>query len=129
MSKNDPPNPSDAQATTAQSPSGANNTKEKSMDSDLTEAEDWPQGLYMIFIKTDTEASMGQVIGLTQTTALIRPWNFMWGGVDDERTYEVVLAEQKEFHAFDDINEMDVYFREHFWNKYLDENIKPGTII
>jgi hypothetical protein len=32
MSKNDPPNPSDAQATTAQSPSGASNTKEKSMN-------------------------------------------------------------------------------------------------
>lgn len=32
MSKNDPPNQSDAQATTAQSPSGANNTKEKSMN-------------------------------------------------------------------------------------------------
>lgn len=99
------------------------------MSNDLTETEDWPQGLYMIFIKTDTEASMGQVIGLTQTTALIRPWNFMWGGVDDERTYEVVLAEQKEFHAFDDINKMDVYFREHFWSKYLDKNVKPGTII
>jgi hypothetical protein len=99
------------------------------MGSDLTEAEDWPQGLYMIFVKTDTEVSMGRVIGLTQTKALIRPWNFMFGGVDEEKTFEVVLADHKEFHAFDDLAEMDVYFAKHYWNKYLDKNTKMGTIV
>ena len=99
------------------------------MDNDLIEAEDWPKGLYMIFIKTDTDACMGKVIGLTQTKALIQPWSFMFGGVDEELTIEVVLADQKEFFAFDDIWEMDDHFQKKFWNPMLDKNIKTGITI
>jgi hypothetical protein len=99
------------------------------MDDDLLEAEEWPQGLYMIFVKTDTDLSMGRVIGLTQTTALIRPWNFMLGGLDKEKTLEIVLAEHKDFIAFDDCAEMDVFFTTHFWQKYLNKNIQRGTIL
>jgi ABC-type uncharacterized transport system substrate-binding protein len=93
------------------------------------EAEEWPKGLYMIFLKTDTDAVMGKVIGLTQTKALIHPWSFMWGGVDEELTIEVVLAEQKEFFAFDDLWEMDDYFSEHYWKPMLDKNVPMGTMI
>jgi hypothetical protein len=112
-----------------ESASGVNNIKARLMDNDLIEAEEWPQGLYMIFVKTDTEAAMGRVIDLTQTTAVIRPWNFMWGRVDEDQTYEVVLADQKEVFAFDSLAEMDVYFATHYWRKYLDNNIQRGTII
>ena len=112
-----------------ESASGVNNIKTKLMDTDLIEAEVWPQGLYMIFVKTDTEVAMGQVIGLTQTTAIIHPWNFMWGKVDEEKTYEVVLADQKQFFAFDELTEMDVYFATHYWRKYLDNNIQKGTML
>jgi hypothetical protein len=83
----------------------------------------------MLFLKTDTDLRMGKVIGLTQTKALIHPYSFMFGWVDEELIIEVVLAEQKEFFAFDDIWKMDDYFNEHFWNPMLDKNIKMGTIV
>jgi hypothetical protein len=53
----------------------------------------------------------------------------MWGGVDEELTIEVVLAEQKEFFAFDDLWEMDDYFSEHYWKPMLDKNVPMGTMI
>jgi hypothetical protein len=117
------------QGTTAKSASGAANTKGKKVSSELLEAEDWPKGLYMIFIKEDDDSRMGKVIGLTQTKALIHPWSFMFGGVDEELTIEVVLADQVAFFAFDDIWEMDDYFHEHYWNPMLDKNITAGTIV
>ena len=129
MSKLDAVNQNVVQVTTAEWQSGANNTKEMQVETEVVEAEDWPKGLYMIFIKTDTDASMGKVIGLTQTKALIHPWNFMSGGLDQDLTLEVVLADQKEFHAFDDLWEMDDFFAKHFWNPMLDKNIKMGTIV
>ena len=102
------------------------------MSNELVEAEDWPKGLYMIFIKEDKDnidSRMGKVIGLTQTKALIHPWSFMFGGIDEELTLEVVLADQVAFFAFDDIWEMDDYFHEHYWNPMLDKNITAGAII
>jgi len=99
------------------------------MDDDLMKLEDQLQGLYMIFVKTDTEISMGQVIGLTQTAAQILPWNFMWGGIDEEKYIEIILAEQKEFFSFDNMKAMDLYFAVNFWQKHLDKNIQRGTIL
>ena len=128
MSKRGSENPADVQGTTAESQSGVSNIKEIEMNEEV-EAEEWPKGLYMIFLKTDTDAVMGKVIGLTQTKALIHPWSFMWGGVDEELTIEVVLAEQKEFFAFDDLWEMDDYFSEHYWKPMLDKNVPMGTMI
>ena len=99
------------------------------MSNDLVEAEDWPKGLYMIFVKTDTDAVMGKVIGLTQTTAVIHPWDFMFGGVDEELTIQVLLADTNTFIAFDDVWDMDEHFQKHYWNPMLDKNIKSGTIV
>ena len=72
-------------------------------------AEEWPKGLYMIFVKEGKDTRMGRVIGLTRTTAKIHPWDFMFGGVDQEVTQEIVLAEWDLFHPFDDIWDMDEY--------------------
>ena len=99
------------------------------MSNEMTDSEVWPKGLYMIFVKTDTEAAMGKVIGLTKTTALIHPWDFMFGGVDEESTIEVVLANTETFVAFDDVWDMDDYFQERYWKPMLDKNIKAGTIV
>jgi hypothetical protein len=99
------------------------------MENEMIEPAEWPKGLYMIFLKTETDAVMGKVIGLTKTTALIHPWDFMFGGVDEELTIGVLLADYKEFFAFDDVWHMDDYFEKHHWNLMLDKNIKPGTIV
>jgi len=79
------------------------------------EVAEWPKGLYMIFLKTDTEAYMGKVTGLTNTSALIHPWDFMFGGVDEDVILEIVLADYKKFIPFDDIWEMDEYFEANHW--------------
>jgi hypothetical protein len=78
-------------------------------------AAEWSKGLYMIFLKTDTDAYMGKVIGLTPTTALIHPWDFMFGGVDEETIKELVIAQFKKFIPFDDVWEMDEYFEAKHW--------------
>lgn len=83
---------------------------------DLLAPEDWPKGLYMIFV-LDSDTVMGKVIGLTNTSALIHPWDFMFGGVDEEQVKEIVLADVKSFHAFDDIWKMDSYNASHYWKK------------
>ena len=129
MSKPEKASTADALETSAESASGVNNTKEKQMDNEIIEAEDWPKGLYMIFLKTDTDAVMGKVVGLTQTTALINPWNFMFGGVDEELTIQVLLADIKIFISFDDLWDMDDYFHKNHWTPMLDKNIKAGTIV
>jgi hypothetical protein len=85
-------------------------------EKNLLAPEDWPKGLYMIFVFGD-DTVMGQVIGLTNTNALIHPWDFMFGGVDEEKVMEIVLADVKSFHAFDDIWKMDSYNASHYWNK------------
>lgn len=87
-------------------------TEEKNLLGD----EDWPKGLHMIFV-FDDDVIMGKVIGLTNTSALIHPWDFMFGGVDEEQVREVVLAGVKRFHAFDDIWDMDDYNDKHYWKK------------
>jgi len=92
------------------------------------EAEEWPKGLYMIFLTTDTDGLMGKVIGLTCTTALIHPWDFMFGGVDEEVARQVVLADCKTFISFDDVWDMDKYFHDHHWNLMTGEDIKMGDI-
>jgi hypothetical protein len=129
MLKKEKASTADALEISVELASGVNNTKEKQMDNEIVEAEDWPKGLYMIFLKTETDAMMGKVIGLTKTTALIHPWDFMFGGVDEELTIGVLLADYKEFFAFDDVWDMDDYFEKHHWNLMLDKNIKPGTIV
>jgi len=93
------------------------------------QAGDSPKGLYMVFVKTDTEASMGRVVGLTQTSAWIRPWNFRDGGIDEDKAIEVVLADQKTLTSFEDMEEMDEWFAVNFWNPMLDKNLKQGTIV
>jgi hypothetical protein len=85
-------------------------------ENEVMEAAEWPKGLYMIFLKTETDAYMGKVIGLTRTTALIHPWDFMFGGVDEEVTRELVIADFENFIAFDDVWKMDDYFSAHHWN-------------
>jgi hypothetical protein len=103
--------------TIVKSQSGATNTKEKSMSEEnkAIEVAEWPKGLYMIFLKTDTDAYMGKVIGLTPTTALIHPWDFMFGGVDEEVVREIVVADFKQFIPFDDVWKMDDYFSANHW--------------
>jgi hypothetical protein len=81
---------------------------------DPLRVEEWPKGLYMIFV-LDDDCLMGKVFGLTNTKALIHPWSFMFGGVDEEEAVEIVLADVKKFYAFDDIWEMDEYFNKHYW--------------
>lgn len=129
MSKQDSESPAAVSETSAELPSGAPNTKERQMENENTKEQSWPKGLFVIFIKSDTEASMGQVIGLTQTKALIHPWNFMYGGLDVDLTLEVVLADHEKFISFDDWWKMDDYFMEHFWTPALDKNIKMGAIV
>lgn len=96
-------------------------------DKKLSDAEDWPKGLYMIFVfdDDDTNYMMGKVIGLTKTSARIHPWSFMWGGIDEEKVREIVLADVKRFHAFDDIWDMDVYCDNHYWKKTIGETNEP----
>ena len=93
-----------------------------------TKVADWPKGLYMIFVMTDTDAIMGKVIGLTPTTALIHPWDFMFGGVDEEVVRELVIADFNQFISFDDVWEMDEYFSTRHWNLMTGEDIKMGEI-
>jgi hypothetical protein len=83
--------------------------------SEIIEHAEWPKGLYMIFLKTDTDAFMGKVIGLTRTTALIHPWNFMFGGIDEDVTRELVVADFQQFIPFDDVWKMDDYFSVNHW--------------
>ena len=89
--------------------------------SDSGEITEWLKDLYVIFV-TDDNVYMGKVISLTPTTAFIRPWDFMFGGVDEKVVREIVLADVKTFHAFDDISEMDAYHEEHYWGKMIGEN-------
>jgi hypothetical protein len=76
-------------------------------------AEDWPKGLYMIFAK-EGDTRMGKVIGLTRTTAKIHPWDFMFGGIDEEVVLEIVLADWDLFHPFDDLWNMDHYHDQNY---------------
>ena len=76
-------------------------------------AEEWPKGLHMIFAK-DGETRMGKVIGLTRTTAKLHPWDFMFGGLDEDVVQEIVLAEWDLFHPFDDLWDMDEYHNKHY---------------
>ena len=85
------------------------------MSEENIETAEWPKGLYMIFLKTDTDAYMGKVIGLTPTKVLIHPWDFMFGGVDEEVVRELVVAEFKQFISFDDVWKMDDYFSANHW--------------
>ena len=82
---------------------------------EIIEHVEWPKGLYMIFLKTDTDAFMGKVIGLTRTTVLIHPWDFMFGGVDEEVVRELVVADFRQFIPFDDVWKMDDYFLANHW--------------
>ena len=77
-------------------------------------AEPWPKGLFIIFVKEDGASMMGKVIGLTKTNAIFHPWDFMFGGVDEEAVREVVLAEWDIFHAFDDVWDMDEFHDKHY---------------
>ena len=111
-------------------PSGANNTKENLMteESGTTEHAEWPKGLYMIFLTTDTDGLMGKVIGLTSATAIIHPWDVLFGGVDEDIARQVVLADCKTFISFDDIWDMEKYFEDHHWNLMTGEDIKMGDM-
>jgi len=129
MSKSDSENPAAVLGTTAVLASGVNNTLEKEMNSEHEhlEPEEWPKGLYMIFAVNEKDAEMGKVIGLTSTTALVHPWSFMFGGIDNEVTRTVVLADFKEFIPFDDLWEMDEYFNMYYWSYITGEKTKEGT--
>lgn len=94
---------------------------------DGVEMEDWPKGLYMIFA-LENDAIMGKVIGLTRTTALIHPWDIQFGGVDEDVATQVVLAEYKEFVAFDDIWDMEEYFESRHWNLMTGKDVQMGEI-
>jgi len=76
----------------------------------------------MIFADGAGSAIMGKVIGLTKTSARIHPWDFMFGGVDEDQVREVVLANFEYFHSFDDIWDMDDYCSEHYWLKHNKES-------
>ena len=115
MSKQGSVNPSDAPETTAESQNTAINTDSTKEDSEI-QYEDWPKGLYMIFA-AGADTTMGKVIGLTKTTARIHPWDFMFGGVDEDQIKDVVLAHVEQFVSFDDIWDMDEYNEKHFWLK------------
>jgi hypothetical protein len=91
------------------------------MSDEPIEFAEWPKGLYVIFV-TEDNAYMGKVVGLTSTTAKIHPWDFMFGGVDEEQVREIVLADVKTFHAFDDIWDMDDYHEQNYWGKMTGED-------
>ena len=93
----------------------------------MSEAE-WPKGLFMIFVKDEKDCYMGKVVGLTQTTALVHLWDFMFGGVDEDSVSQLVLADFKEFIAFDDIWDMDDYFAKRHWNLMTGKDIQMGEI-
>jgi hypothetical protein len=78
--------------------------------------------LYMIFVQGD-DTCMGRVISLTQTEALIHPWNFMVGGIDEDRTRKVVPSECQETLKFDDLETMDKHFSNNYW-----KHITGGTV-
>jgi len=112
-----------------------NNGQKKSMEykeqqmsneHERIEAEEWPKGLYMIFAG-EKDVLMGKVIGLTSTTALIHPWNFMFGGIDEEVKRGIVLADHKEFIPFDDLWDMDKYFAVHYWSDLTSNQPKAGA--
>jgi hypothetical protein len=97
-----------------------------SSEHECMDSEESPKGLYMIFAG-EKDVMMGKVIGLTSTTALIHPWNFMFGGIDDEAIRGIVLADHKEFIPFDDLLDMDKYFAVHYWSDLTSKQPKAGV--
>ena len=75
-----------------------------------------PKGLYIIFIKDETDCCMGKVVGLTKTSALVHLWNFVVGGINKGSVTELDLQDFDKFISFDDLEDMDRYFANRFWN-------------
>jgi hypothetical protein len=86
-----------------------------------------PKGFYMIFVVDEKNAMMGRLIGLTSTAALIHPWNFMFGGIDEHVTKTVVLDDYKEFLAFDNLLDMDEYFDANHWSYMTGKKLVEGV--
>lgn len=82
---------------------------------DLNNIPPSPRGLYVIFVKEEKPTLMGEVVILTAKTVVIHPWDFMFGGIDDEQTRELTLADFDEFHCFDDMWAMDDFFSINYW--------------
>jgi hypothetical protein len=76
-------------------------------------AEEWPKGLYMVF-QNGTKTIMGKVIGLTNKTVFIHPWDYHFGGLDDDVIMEIVLADVGKFFPFDDIWDMYQFHIDNF---------------
>ena len=82
---------------------------------DLDNIPESPRGLYIIFVKEGEALFMGEVVGLTAKSALIHPWDFMFGGIDEEQVRDLTLADFDQFHCFDDMWAMDDFNLKHYW--------------